>query len=146
MQGPGWWCAVPSWLHLFVAEPVPIWVPAGVDSLRRQEAGTPASSCPSVLMEEMSNCFLLLSSSQEMSCLLMSERHFCASQLITQVLQISSDEFSRSPVLTLQVSFRGMRGLCFFEHSCGKSYKSSEMAFQSVLPRQLQKLLWRQPS
>lgn len=38
---------------------------------------------------------------------------FCALKLITRVLQISSDELSPSPVLTLQVSFRQMRGLWF---------------------------------
>lgn len=50
----------------------------------------------------------------------MSERVFCASKLITRVLQISSDEFSPSHVLVLKVSFRWMRGLWFFEHSGGK--------------------------
>lgn len=54
---------------------------------------------------------------------------FCALKLITWVLQSSSDEFSPSPVLILKVSFRRMRGLWFFEHSCGKVTNPQEGLF-----------------
>lgn len=144
VQGPSCQLAVPSWLCFFVAGPVPIWVPGQQDGCaarvkntprwRRatelQEAGSPAYSCPSALMEAMNDCFLLFSSSQEMSCLLMSGGFFCDSKLITQVFQISSDEFSLSPVLTLKVSFRRMRGLWFFEHACGKVTNPQKWLFK----------------
>ena len=144
VQGPSCQLAVPSWLYFFVAEPVPIWVPGqqdrraarvkntpgGREPLRLQEAASPAYSCPSALMGAMNDCFLLFSFSQEMSGLLMSGRFFCDSKLITQVFQISSDEFSLSPVLTLKVSLRRMRGLWFFEHTCGKVTNPQKWLFK----------------